>query len=354
MRICFVPNFSNKVINSTFKQNAENKDADFAQQNPHQKMPKSLSPNYFNPSFGLNKAEMLSDFFTFLIAHPETQRKSIQNMKFDFDKSLTTFLRADNVVGQGTNAILYGLDKKYVIKYDLFIPVEGELRVIDNSMWNDLDIYHGSALLKYKNMSILQNITPDGKTIPAVAPNTEINPLSLHEYLTAFLYRCANLPIKAFDDMGRNFDILNQIKKNKFSSIDSFAFGYGNPNNFMISPDAIKIVDEIEDNKIVDENRLTGMLRVLLEKKSIRTQAEFEKKLVEPRRIILKNCVQASEKFNLPMPNSHISSIEHCFMLSGLENKWQKLESHINKLRDKIPNEHEERAYQLNKYFNAL
>ena len=140
----------------------------------------------------------------------------------------------------------------------------------------------------------------------------------------------------------------------KGDKLKNYLFDCQNPNNFLLGENTIHIVDELEEDSRGQGNTLKGLLQAFVLNYQPENSAYFDKALIEPKRLITKKCLLAAESVKLRMPTIQISRIEESLRLAGLKDKWEPIEEKINKLRVKIPDNHEERTWELEKYFDRL
>lgn len=347
---------ANTKLNQNFIQKpfSQPQNGDFTMQNCHllDKTANS-TPAYFHPPFcGITEISKLSKFLDDVVANPHNLELINQSKKFDLDVIFHSRLNAKNSLGDGRFSWVFKLDDKYVVKFPKNESFDlRKFEVNDDNRFKKLTKWYGETIAWVGNTRILKNANPVGaKATPAGVPEWEKYSLTTEK---KYIEKCANLPQKAFDDVAENLKILNGIK-NPDDPKRSYFFDPKNPNNFLLSDYDIKIVDDLEFLYGDDFNDLGLMLTPLIAKSQTNKPAEFVKELIEPRRIILKNCLSACEKNKLPMPYDFIDGVTHSFMLIDKKGKWYLVKNKIKELRTQIPDNHEERAELLVKYFDQL
>ena len=255
-------------------------------------------------------------------------------------------------MGSGYFSKVYKLDDKYVFKIGHHEDISlNNFKLVDNSVFKNLKTWDGAILAETGHIKFLKNANPAGKAIPVGVPSeiTDINEIK-KIYKEKYLLKCVNLPQKAFDDIALDFKTLNSIP-NPDSNGRPFLFDTINPNNFLLSDDSIRIVDDFMlDGKT---NNLSSMLNVMLCKYNLDKYVEFDKELVEPRIKILLKCILAAEKAQLPISTVDEDIVEHAFKNAGLDIRWPVFEQTINQLRQSVP-DIEQRIKLLEEYFNQL
>jgi len=203
------------------------------------------------------------------------------------------------------------------------------------------------------DVQFLRNANPDKKamTIGLPCDTSSLTEANKKLYDEVYLPKCAKMPQKAFDNLAFNFKAMNNVKSKKPAY--SFYFDERNPNNFLMTNDAFKIMDEVELLRGQDMNNLSSMLNVLVHKYDLQHYTAFDKALIEPRREILKKCLLANEKAKIPIPDIGNSVINESFKNSGLGYQWRLTANKINELRETVPNT-EERVKRLEEYLNQL
>lgn len=310
----------------------------------------------FQLSFkGGSQIEEFSKFLDYIIVNPQDSN-AIKTNSFKLQNIFVSCMNIkENKQGKGTNAFVYRLDDKYAFKFNYNKnPDFHEFTLIDNEKFKKLKTWYGAVLVKIGNISILKNANPDKNAIVAGVPlELQDKPRLLKKSYTDYLNMCAGLPQKAFDDIAFDFNSLNNIndKTNEFHRY-YFGFDYDNPNNFLISGNAIKIVDNINPYFHEGGNNLSQMLRVLISDITPSLSSEPDKKLFEPKREIMKKCLLSCEKVKLDIPTEYY--MHDYFKFAGLDEKWLLAADKILELRAKLPQKHEERSQLLGTYFDKL
>lgn len=322
------------------------------------------SPAYFHPSFCATNSKnskspkrQLGDFIDFAIANINNPTALYEKSEqTDFDGLIKSCAIHKNFLGSGAHADVYRLNSKYVLK------VHGNendnagygVQVLKNPLFDGLKLWCGGALVKIDNVWVLKNANPDGKAIPVGIPyHLNVNVESINTYNEIYLPKCAALPQKAFDALAADFKTLNKVKDPNYSDKRSYSFDYMNPNNFLITNDSIKIVDEVEPKEGHDFNNLGSMVNVFLNKYTLIDRVKPDPTLFEPRREILKKCLLATERSRLLLPPDDVGKVERSFELAGMENKWYFVNRKINELRVTVQNT-DERVNLLGEYFDKL
>lgn len=331
----------------------QDKNGNFAMQNHCQTSRKiKINPTYFHPSFcGTNEISKLSKFLDEVIANPHNAELIKQSQIFNFEQILVPCINIKNRLGRGTNASVYRLDDEYAFKYHYRKDPNFKHFEASDNMFKKLKTWYGAELVKIGNISILKNADPTGTAIPVGVP-FEINESEkIEKIYNKYLEECLKIPQKAFDDIAVDFKVLNSIVRDGDIK-KGYSFDFDNPNNFVLENNIIKIVDDLNDHAYRNQNNVNQMLRMLIGEYNIYSPTVFENKLAPTRKEILKKCLLASEKAELPIPTEY--TMPRFFELAGLANKWILFADKTVGLRNKIPNNHEERAYLLGKYLDTV
>jgi len=356
MKINFNSFTSNSKGAELFRQKTNAKSTNFnaLQQNPCERT-NTLPPAYFHPSFqGKNPKNQLSKFLDYIIANPNDINGKLKKAKhIDFKRIFESMITPENCIGKG-HADMYRISDKYCFKKHRSLDLRvGDVNVIKKPLFNNLKKWYKAEVM-IGNITIFRNANPDGKVICAGVSN---NPILTSEmkriYNETYLPRCENIPQEAFDDLALDFKTLNKVQNHPDFPQKSYAFDTVNPNNFLLTSDSIRIVDDIELEDGQNINNLASMLNVFLLKYNYHNKVGYaDETLLEPRKKILKKCLLACEKAEIPLPEDQ-SNIKFSFSLAGLPNKWQLIEKKINELQGEIPNI-EKRITLLDEYFDSL
>lgn len=194
-----------------------------------------------------------------------------------------------------------------------------------------LQDYYGHHIISFGDIGIMKNATAPGTYVRVGRPYEKpINEGGFEYYTEEYLPTCSQLPQESFDRLARNLRELNSITLS--SGKYYFEPDTENPNNFLIFNNQIRIVDDLDPTQIENPNNIVTMLKPLLTKISTVEEAHIIPELISPRREILKKCIIASTKENLPLMTAWSDEriFEQACELSGLEKEILALKNSIN------------------------
>lgn len=188
-------------------------------------------------------------------------------------------------IGSGQYGSVYRIDDYYVFKiYHTYIPRIAPLQVNESTnIFQALKTYCGRTVAMLGNIEIKRNVTKDkNKFVQLNSARTNYEDQYNHS-----LAEFSSLPQRAFDNLAKDFSILNTIHSNSlFRKFDT-----NNPNNFIKVGKSIKIVDDIDFVSSKNPNDFFSLLKLFIRKDG---NTDLKKE-------IFKKCIIASEKNKLPM-----------------------------------------------------
>lgn len=237
-------------------------------------------------------------------------------------------LQKGKSMGSGIEGSVYRIDEKYVLKspYDLSSSPMN-VQINKNNLKNICPNYYGDEVAKIGDYQILKNANPSNKSA-SIGTSFEPSEKEILNYNNIYLPQCAKLPQKAFDDLAKSLSALNESKLGVFDLI--------NPNNVMLNKKSFKIIDGVFPD--TGKNTFSKMIDTLLKKYTVGIYTDYKKELVPIRKEILKKCIIASEKNNLPLKNSENCGIfDYVAGLCDLTEKYPTLKKELESLRTQYP-----------------
>lgn len=230
-----------------------------------------------------------------------------------------------NRLGTGSYGSVYRIDDYYVFKsYHNGTNSLLGFKKNKNTKFDDLKTYSGKVLARIGNVEILKNVTQNKNIFLEMTKPMDDG---IPRYLNS-LKEFASLPQKAFDNLAKDFQKLNEIKETNLF----YRFDTNNPNNFIKVGDKIKIVDEINWVPTEAPNDLFSLLRIFIHKEG---QSEYKKD-------IFKKCLLASEKNNLPMEAAHKyfkKYMDDICQFANSKKTFNEIFETLTDLRKNIPDE---------------
>lgn len=274
---------------------------------------------------------------------PIITRKEAKNLLKDFTDMYYKKVSQETKIGSGFYGTVYKIDDCYVLKRgnERLAPEFKGIKLIKNGKFSHLKNYFGEAIAKIYNkigedMFILKNVYSKGKSIPVGVPvefaQNHTKEECLKYYAENYLPKFAKLPQRSFDNIAKDFAILNSMcKKNR-----SYFFDFLNPNNFVLCGKTIRILDDINQYERATRNCVTDLFEVFINKMYLDCDAVFDEKLVSLRKILAKKLILAGAKHNIPMcyKNPDLSSWNKTFgdLLNMHNLNTPKMISDINKI----------------------
>lgn len=193
-------------------------------------------------------------------------------------------LKEKNVIGAGAYGKVSKIDDYYVFKtFYSEEPKVGEIKVNSAHKFSDIKSYFGEYVAKFGNIPIMRNASADKRKYTLLARSNNQGATAYNYSLREFL----SLPQRAFDTLAREFQKLNEIHDANLY----YRFDTNNPNNFIKVGNSIRIVDEVDWVPCSEPNDIFSFLRIFIQHGG---DKNFKKE-------ILKKCLLASEKCQLPM-----------------------------------------------------
>lgn len=253
----------------------------------------------------------------------------------------------------GENGMVIKIDEYWVFKVEHGkIPKIENITLHHNPKLESLKTYYGEAVAKSGNIEILRNASGEKKAIPAGLMGTfGSESEKIKYYNDVYLKKYSSLPQKAFDDVAADFKSLNEINENgHFYSFDTI-----NPNNFIAVNDKIMIVDKLDKTTQRDSNTTAKMINVFINSMSHDTKAEFDLMAMGGRRNLLKKCLIAGEKAELPYGRTpeEREYLNDALRLCDIQENFSDIQRTMMEYRRKYTNL-EERADKISQYIDDL
>jgi len=266
-----------------------------------------------------------------------------------FKQFLTPLINKGQSLDSGAYGEFFRLTKKYSIKVNHNDSVIFEFFFInrDNKFEQLKNIWYGEPVAHIGGMKVLRNANPDGKAITA---GLRADYDDCREYYNnTYLPRCSKLPQEAFDKLAFGYDILNKIPRTKDGY---YAFDTVNPNNFLLDETSIKIVDDMLISDKENPNKLSKILKPLLNeyKAYVNAPKEDSKHIIDMQKEILKKSILASERVELPLCSKKNEEVNRAFYLIGHTGEWEKFRQELILFRENTPNINE----RINKISNKF
>lgn len=306
------------------------------------KNPLPLTPAmYFHPSFGIN-TPLEKEFNQLLNSALQNPKKVSEQILKKLEKIARTLVEtkdANDHINEGRDSIVMRLTDEYVAKIprgNSLLPNE-RFWLMENPLNKQLKTWYGGTVAKLGDIEILKNADPKRIAQPIGAPYKSPD----FEFVkTYYKEKCVPklvaMPQEAFDEIAMDFKILNDMK-----TLDSYSYMFDtmNPNNFLLVGDKIKITDDIDEVSSKNPNDLSEMLSVFLLKNHYSGHCEPDNSLVEARKNILKKCVLASEKAELPINYTDYSArdINKAAALIGKPSQGKAIADNLKFFRNTIP-----------------
>jgi len=346
------------------------------------KVQTNATPAYFHPSFILgNKTAKLSSFIDHVIANPQDEKYIKKKFTVKIREALASIIKDEkNLIGQGHIDKVYRIDDKYAVKissvrfkkideFSFRIPNGNadnynSVKINNDKKFDDLQTWYGKPLVEIGSAKIIKNAGDLSTSVPYGAPVKKslmgMSEEKLIEYYgdvralykETMLPQLAAMPQKAFDALAKDFKILNAVKDEPYS----YSFMSQDPGNFLLLENEIKIVGKIAKTYIPITNNLTSMLEPFLCKYHSGGHAQykpvFDDELINVRKEILKKCIIACEKEELPLEldskkhdmrivcnskNRDMRILNNALNLSGYTTTAEKLFENLKGFRKNFP-----------------
>ena len=229
------------------------------------------------------------------------------------NKYLPEIMTPENYINCGSHAKVYRISDNYVARVRIGHSAQDVLGMFDwtrvpGRKFGEIDMYCGEPLIQCRNVEILRNAAPTGKSMPCgisygIERTTE-REKGLEKYYNEYLPICSDLPQSSYDEFALNLKKINEIKdKDIMYKEVSYTLDVFNPNNVIISDGKFKLVDSLERIPVEEPNTLYTMLEPLLTNVQVGTYAEYHEPATDMRVNILRKSLIAAEKANLPFDN---------------------------------------------------
>lgn len=223
-------------------------------------------------------------------------------------KKITRFVnekaRPSKRLGQGFHEGVYKIDDKYVMKIPIQTsannPENSENLIFPQRLFSELKTYFGETIAKLGDAKILKNVSSNGKHIQAGVSDKYVCAHTYDEiqqyYQTEYLPIFAKLPQRSFDNIAKDCARLN--------AKGNYEFDFFNPNNFVLVGKTLRITDEVKKTYQRNQNTISDLLQVFLQKTDIDNLADYSEKAEPLRRELFKKVVLAGMRHNLPLGES--------------------------------------------------
>ena len=241
----------------------------------------------------------------------------VTKMKFHkiLNKAMPEIMKSENFINKGRDSKVYRINDNFVAKIRRGIYENNAVHAYNVTTCPDkrftaLDFYYGEPIIKLGHVEILKNATPTPNFVHCGTKYRDGHPASIAEitkYEKEVLPVVASLPQESFDTFAKGLKDLNKITTfNRFKKV-SFIPDIMNPNNLIIADKKIKLVDQLDKVPFKKPNSIYTMLEPLLYRLSSTTYVPENINLVKPRQEILKKCLIAAEKAELPLESEVVS-----------------------------------------------
>ena len=276
---------------------------------PKQNYISEYSPVCYMPSFKGSKEKSFNNLFskgleTDLSAE---ELNKLSDYIYDIKDSVTK--DESSFMGSGSVGDVYRIDDDYVLKVEKYYynPKDKKFKYEQNNPFNNIPYYYGGILAKCDNLSILKNADPKNEGILAGAP-IWFSKEEGYDYLTKkSLPAFAKLPQEAYDNYALVLKILNGMSFNSNYDKIRFSPDIFNSNNFIITDNKIKIVDELFQLHKDAKNDICTMCFPFVNDIMQIKDKEMNADTIDNKREIFKKCILAAEEANLPMPDNMYS-----------------------------------------------
>ena len=276
---------------------------------PRQNYITEYNPAYYLPSFKGSKEKAFNNLFSkgleVDLSNEELNKLSdyIYEIKDNVTKDESKFM------GSGSFGDVYRIDDDYVLKVEKYYynPKDKKFKYEQDNPFNRIPYYYGGILAKCDNLSILKNADPKNEGILAGAP-IWFDKKDGCDYLTQkSLPAFAALPQEAYNNYAIVLKILNGMSF--VSNYDKIRFSPDifNSNNFIITGNKIKIVDEFFQLHKDAKNDLCTMCFPFVNDIMHIKDEKINAETIDNKREIFKKCVLAADEADLPMPDNMYS-----------------------------------------------
>lgn len=277
----------------------------------------NITLNNYNPSFQANYKSVFSKKFEKVLATGKGKEEIIQNFSRILKEKKHT---RGAKIGSGHYGSVFRIDDYYVFKQYRFDSTPICSFLIDkNNRFNLLKTYYGKTIAKFGNIEIKKNVTRDRKKFVQLNSNKKNNEDEYNYSLAEF----ASLPQRAFNNLAKDFSILNTIHSNSLFC----RFDTNNHNNFIKVGKSIRIVDDIDNVPYKNPNDFYSFIKLF-----IRADGKTELK-----KEIFKKCIIASEKYKLPMDSCYKfmpKVMDDLFHNAGAKDSFTNFYQKMNKFRE--------------------
>lgn len=262
-----------------------------------------------------------------------------QKLVDEFSKVFQQKKNSKYKIGAGRNGEVFRIDDYYVFKtYFNNQPKVGEVKISQPSIFQNLKTYYGGIVAKFGNIDIIKNVSNDAKKMLEMASSKHNGEGAYQHCLDEF----SKLPQSAIDNLAQDFKKLNEIHNSSLN----YQFDTNNPNNFIKVGKSIRIVDDIDWVPCKNPNDFLNFIHPFIQQGG---DANLKKQL-------LKKCILASEKHELPMDNAFKflkSKLDDIFKSVGIKENFEDFYQKMTTLRKNYPNQ-SERMKLANEYINSL
>jgi len=334
-------------ISNSFAVRPQLKSCNFLSQNNSayatSKQISDYNPMYYMPTFKGRDTAFIKELNNFV--KKGSLSKDEEN---EFKERLQELVKEtvnDNskLLGEGQFGKVYRINDDYVMKVYKNADYENlsrtELKLGDAEIFN-IPNYYGGVIASCGPVSILKNASPKGSAIVSGAPSQLPIEQALEYQANVSLPAFSKLPQEAYDKLALSFKEMNKIVEQEYGRTYHYIPDTINPNNFIISSNEIRIVDELSRTRTsIEPNNIITMFEATLNKVNTLNKSNFDENLIPLRKDIFKKCIFAAEKQELPMELTQIEMqwFSDISKLAGYRFSGAKIIKEIKNLRNTEP-----------------
>lgn len=274
----------------------------------------NINTKHYTPSFQAYYKSSFSRQLENFISSGKGEKELVNSFKKVLEQ------KESNVLGQGAYGKVSKIDDYYVFKtYFDIKPEVNKVTINNNNKFRNIKNYYGGFVVKIGNIKLLRNVSGDRHNFVSMARSKSDGIAAYNYSLNEF----STLPQKAFDNLARDFDMLNNIHEPNLH----YKFDTNNPNNFIKVGKSIRIVDEVDWVPNSKPNDIFSFLRIFI-------QQGGDSRL---KKSILKKCLLASEKYKLPMDDIYQympSMMDNILEMAKINRPFGELYYKLSELRN--------------------
>ena len=334
MKILGISNYTNYYVNGFYGKNKK-----ISVSCPEREMTETYNPVYYMPSFKASKEQEFSNLFTKGLNENLTEEEL--NILSDYLYEIKMNVKENPLkyfIGSGNFGNVYQINDDYVLKIEKYYydNMTRKFNYKKDNPFNDIPYYYGGILATCDNLSVMKNADPKKEAIVAGCPlwisSNDRENYILNKSLPAF----ANLPQSSYDNYALVLKMLNDMcyrikydKQRKTPDVN-------NPNNFIIVDNKIRFVDELATLHNDEQNNLYTICSSFLHQNMNLKNKEQNEDTFKNKREILKKCVLAAEKTELPfsLNNMHeLQRIGDILKICGYRTNEKNFMSNLDQIR---------------------